>query len=198
MPVMKIKYKDIFDIKDFYLSLREWCVDHGWKDEEDLTDHMESYYGEIIRAGGVKEIFFRWRLFKPAEGSAKSKEGRSGKINYYLDLDFHALGISDTEVVKEGAKLKVQKGEINIDIYSFIDKAYEEEFSSGVLKGLRSFFTTKVYKGQLERRKKELYQEIYVFNNFIKQWFKLKRYLPHEETGEFFRSYAWPSHVKEQ
>ncbi|MBS3140391.1 hypothetical protein J4479_05295 [Candidatus Woesearchaeota archaeon] len=196
LPVMRMKYKDIFDIKEFYLALREWCVDHGWKDEEDEIDHVESYYGEITRAGGAKEIFFWWRLFKPAEGTAKA-EGKGRKVNYYLDLDFHAIGIIDTEVIKDGAKIKVQKGEINLEISSFIDKAYEAEFSSGILKEFKNFFSTKVYKRQLDRRQKELYQEIYTFNNFIKQWFKLRRYLPHEEAGEFFKSYAWPSHVKE-
>ena len=195
LPVMKIKYKDIFDIKEFYLALREWVVDHGWKDEEDETDHMESYYGEITRGAGVKEIFFWWRLFKPAEGSAKAKKGH--KINFYMDIDVHAIGLTDTEVIKDGAKIKVQKGEINMEISSLVDKAYEAEFTSGILKELKHFFSTKVYKRQLDQRKKELYQEVYALNNYIKQWFKLRRYLPFEEKGEFFKSYAWPSHLKE-
>ncbi len=195
MPAMKIKYKDIFDIKEFYLAMKEWCMDHGWRDEEDGSEHMESYYGERIN-NGVREIFFRWRLFKPAEGSAKAKVGH--KLNLYLDLDFHAIGLVDTEVIKEGAKIKVQKGEINIDIMAMIDKVYEQEFAeSELLKKLKNIFTARIYQGILDQRRKELYQEMYVLNNYIKQWFKLRRYLPHEETGEFFRSYAWPSHLKE-
>ena len=51
---------------------------------------------------------------------------------------------------------------------------------------------------QLEERKKELYREAYVLQTFIKQWFKLKRYLPYEETKSFFPSAAYPSHIKSE
>jgi hypothetical protein len=188
LPAMKLKYKDIFDLKEFYLALREWVVDNGWKDEEDSTDHMESLYGEKVSGGG-REIFFWWRLFKPAEGA---------KLNYYIDMDFHCLAIKDTEVIKDGTKIKVNKGEINIEIKSFIDLVYESELSGNWLtREFKSFFTKKIYTKQIELRRKELYQEIYAFNNYIKQWFKLRRYLPHEESKEFFKSYAWPSHVKD-
>ena len=52
-------------------------------------------------------------------------------------------------------------------------------------------------KEELEKRTKELYQEAYELQNFLKQWFKLKRYLPYEDTKSFFSSQAWPSHIRE-
>jgi len=52
--------------------------------------------------------------------------------------------------------------------------------------------------GSKEQRKKELYQEVYQLQNFLKQWFKLKRYLPYEETKNYSPSYAWPSHLREE
>ena len=51
---------------------------------------------------------------------------------------------------------------------------------------------------ELEDHRKELYREAYIMQNFMKQWFKLKRYLPYEESKSFFPSYAWPSHKKEE
>ena len=31
---LRIKFKDIFDLKGFYESLREWLLEHDWGDEE--------------------------------------------------------------------------------------------------------------------------------------------------------------------
>ena len=193
MPPMKMKYKDVFDLKAFYEALKEWFLDKGWSDEEDKKEHWESYYGEKITGGGVKEIWFWWRLFKKAPDS--------NYLTYYIDIDFHVLGLSDTEIIKNGTKMKVNKGEINIEIYSYIEKSYEAAFDGKegnfLLKEIKNLFTKRIYRKNLELRKREFYQEVYQLNNFIKQWFKLSRYLPYEESKGFFPSYAWPSHVKE-
>ena len=48
---MRVKYKDIFDMKAFYEALHEWLQEYGWKDYEDQVgagDHWESFYGERI------------------------------------------------------------------------------------------------------------------------------------------------------
>ena len=62
---------------------------------------------------------------------------------------------------------------------------------------IQNIFQKRIYRKKFEERKKELYKESYALNNFIKQWFKLKRYLPYEESKNFFPSYAWPSHLRE-
>ena len=103
-----------------------------------------------------------------------------------------------TEVVVKGRKIKTNKGEVEMGIRAFIEKNYESKFDENkFLSQVKEIFTNRIYKKNLEQRKKELYQEVYAFNNFIKQWFKLKRYLPYEEIKGFFPSQAWPSHLKE-
>jgi hypothetical protein len=193
---MKIKYKDIFDFKAFYESLHEWLLEHKWQDEEDTddqpapTDHWESYYGERIGQGGAREIWFIWRLKRKAEETP---------LTYYLDMNFHALAVTNTEVVRDGMKMKVNKGEVEMTIKPFIEQNYLQNLDGHpILKTFSALFQKRVYNKALEQRKKELYQEIYAFNNYIKQWFKLKRYLPYEESKNFFPSYAWPSHVKDK
>lgn len=194
---IKVKYKDIFDLKAFYEALHEWLLEYGWKgyqwkgDElKDDLDHWETYYGERKDQGGALEIWFQWRMMRPAEHAAF--------LTYFLDMDFHCLGIKPTQIVREGVKWEVHKGEIEITIKPMIHKKYEEEFSRNwLLKDFQQLFTKRIYRKELEERKKELYQEAYALQNFLKQWFKLKRYLPYEETKNFAPSYAWPSHMKE-
>ncbi len=189
---MRMKYKDIFDMKAFYDSLKEWMWDHGWKsDESDLNkEQWESYYFEKVDQGGAKELWIRWRLAKQAPDAPMLK--------YYLDLDFHCLGLKGTEVVKDGMKVKAHKGECELHIRAFIEPLYFKQFKEhSLLKNVIGIFNKRIYRKTIESRKKALYQECYILNNFIKQWFKLKRYLPYEETRNFYPSQAWPSHLKE-
>lgn len=192
---MKVKYKDIFDIKAFYEALFEWSKEYGWGDLMDSgggvqSEHWETYYGERVDQKGSREIWFQWRLFKDPP--------HAPFLRYYLDMDFHVLGLSNAEIVREGMKIAANKGEIEITTNTFIEKRYEKAFSkSAFLKPITSLFTERVYRKELKQREKELYQETYALQNFMKQWFKLKRYLPYEEVKGFFPSYAWPSHLKE-
>ncbi len=188
---LRVKYKDVFDLKAFYESVHEWLGQNGWGTiEEGEVDHFETFYGERIGREGMKEIWIQWRTKKEAEGAP---------FTYYLNFDYHVLGMTSIEVVKEGMKMKVNKGELDLNINAFIEEKYTQKLSDNIfLKYFFTLFRQRVYRKELEQRKKELYQEVYILQNFIKQWFKLKRYLPYEESKSFFPSSAWPSHLKEQ
>ncbi len=188
---LRVKYKDIFDLKAFYETLHEYFMDLGWNSTEGDPpgDHWETFYGEKIDGGGAREIWIRWRLVKDAPDTSF--------IRYYLDLDFHVIALLKAEVVRDGQKLKVDKGEVELNIRAYVDPLYKKQFeNSFILKQIKDLFTKRVYRRTLEQRKKELYQEVYALQNFIKQWFKMKRYLPYEESKAFFPSQAWPSHQK--
>src|SRR3989338_8677615 len=187
---MRVKYKDIFDLKGYYQFMREWLNEYNWKDEEGDGEHWETYYGERIDFKGVRELWFLWRLMKTPEGS--------NKIRYYMDFDFHCVAITDTEVIKEGKKIKTNKGEMELKIWAYIERKFLTEFEEHpLLKPFGHLFAERVYDKETYSRKKELHQELYILQNAIKQWFKLKRHLPYEETKQFWRSFAWPSHLKE-
>ncbi len=194
---LKVKFKDVFEFKSFYEELWEWCKEHGWKDWETEGENFERFYGERVTTGGIKEIWIRWRPYKTAEGSPGVKQ--NGKdlayLTYYLDIDFHILGLGSAEIVKDGKKIKTDKGEIEISIKAFIEKNYEYEFEKhSLLKGVLDVFSSRIYKKKLEERQRELYREAYVMQTFIKQWFKMKTYLPYAQGENFFPSKAWPSH----
>jgi len=187
---VRIKYKDIFDLKEFYQALHDWLLENGWSDLEDMLDHFETSYVERVSQGGVKEIWARWRLGKKVD---------EGRFIYYLDFDYHILGLVNTEVIKDGMKVKAHKGELDMYIRAYIDKHYVKDMKNhGIMKNFLNIFQKSVYHKEIVMRRRELYHQVYVLQNFIKQWFKLKRYLPYEETQTFYPSYAWPSHLKEK
>lgn len=178
-------------MSDFYESLQEWLLEYDWMDIEEGTDHFERLYDETIRQGGTKELWIRWRAYKEAPSTPA--------MAYYVDFDFHCPFLNNTEIVKEGKKFKVQKGEVELKIQSFIELKYIEDFEKHfLLKHFEKLFTQRIYSKIIEQRKKELYQEMYILQNFIKQWFKMKRFLPYEEVESFFPGRAWPSHLTER
>lgn len=187
----RVKYKDVFDMKAFYeFCLREWLLENEWGDPAGDLDHWETLYSERIGRDGAKEIWIQWRPMKKA---------KDGKFTYYLDFNFHILGLISMEVVKEGMKIKTNKGEMELIIKAFIEKNYAQEFEKNwLMKTALPLFESRIYKKEIEVRKKELYQEVQALLSVIKQWFKMKRYLPYEESKTFFTSQAWPSHTKEQ
>ncbi len=202
---MRVKYKDVFDLKGFYEALHEWLLENGWKDQQTNLDYWENYYGERIAQGGMREIWIQWRPWK-----ASSEDMM---LEYYLDFDWHCIAITNTEIVRDGKKIKLNKGEVELKIRAYIEKTYEKKLNPskedlakmGFLERLISpfirpfikLFNKKIYDNELELREKELYQETYAMQNYIKQWFKMKRYLPYEESKTFFTSQAFPSHLRE-
>jgi len=187
---LRIKYKDIFSMSDYYDSLHEYLDEHGWEPHDGSIEQWETYYAERVDKSGAKEIWIQWRVRKQAPGSEM--------ITNCVDLDFHCVALQSTEVVRDGQKMKVNKGECELVIRAFVELAYLNQLKDNFLfKQIRGLFQKRMYRQNIEQRKKELYQEMYALQNFIKQWLKLKRYLPYEETKTFFPSKAWPSHLQE-
>jgi len=116
IPEVRIKYTDIFNGKMLYQTLWMWLQENGWVDEEERGNHYETYYFERTEQNGMKELFIRWRMFKSFDNTPA--------FNFYLDFDFHWVNISNTEVIVEGQKLKVNKGIMELYIRPYIEEVY--------------------------------------------------------------------------
>jgi hypothetical protein len=190
LPDLRVKYKDIFDLREFYIALREWLTDHEYIDFEDKTEHWETQYGENNQ-DGVKEMWIWWRTHKVPKHGAY--------MTWYLDFDWHNIAIQPAEIVRDGIKVKCNKGEVEIYIKPYLELNFVKDFQKHwFLKYFTKLFKNRIYHTQIEKRRKELYQETYELQHFMKQWLKLKRYLPYEEVKGFYPSFAWPSHLPEE
>ena len=185
---MRIKYKDIFSFNEFFNAMHEWLMEQGWEAHDGDLDHWETLYTEKVDRNGLKEHLIRWRLRK--------KPANSTYLMYYLDIDFHTVALGSTEIVRGNQKIKADKGELELTITAFTQEIFRREFEkSPLLKFITSLFSKRIYNSW--PRIKDLYLDVYALNNFIKQWFKLKRYLPYEETKSYYPSQSYPSHLKE-
>ncbi len=186
---VRVKYKDVFDLKEFYDALHEYLLEHEWQPHDGGREEWETYYGERIGQTGSKEIWIIWKVKKDTPGK---------KIIYHLDFTWHCIGIQKTEIVKEGRKWSAHKGEAEIIMKAYLQQKYLTELGEHpILKHFKGVVGKRLYHKDLELKKKELYQEVYAMQSWIKQWFKMKRYLPYDEAKSFYPSFAWPSHLKE-
>jgi len=194
---LRVKYRDIFNLKEFYRAMREWLVEYGWGsvdsdgEIEKDQDWWETNYIERVSSDGSKEMYWWWRVQKLPVINSYYK--------YHLDLDFHPLGITSTEVMRDGKKFKVNKGEVEVWVYAYIEFDYKGEWSKhAFLKAFNKVFPERIFRKELyEDHKLELYREAYTLLAYMKKWFKLKSFLPYEEIAPFYPAQSYPVWKKE-
>ena len=192
----RVKFKDIFDMKALYTDLRFWLKEHQWSsvnmnEEIEGKDHWETMYLERGLPTGAIERWVFWRLQKLPVTNSYYK--------WHLDVDFHNVNLSKTEVMRDNKKLKVNKGEVEIKVWAHLEYDVGGKWSKHpILKFFSKMFPNRVFKKELfEDHKRELYREAYNFQSHIKRWMKIRRFLPYEEITPFHPSRMYPSWKKE-
>ncbi len=106
----KLKQTGYWKYKDIYNELFHWLKDHNYK-------VYEEYYNEKLLSNG-KEVLIKWRAEREV----------TDYFMFQQQLDWHILGMKDTEVEIDGKKASTQKGEVEIIFKSLIVKDYEKRW----------------------------------------------------------------------
>jgi len=139
----KVKYTGIWDFKQIYRFLYDWFVDQGYK-------IVEKGYTEKIKADG-KEIEVHW----------EAKRKISDYFQFLIKSDWMILGMSETEVQKEGVKMKMNKGYIEIKFTAVLVKDYEHRWeNTAFLKFLRGVYDRYIIKSRVEGYEDKLLAEV--------------------------------------
>jgi len=179
----RFKYKDIFGLKSFYTMLHEWINTHDWHDV-DGKDHYEDFYLEKVEPGDFKEIHIWWR---------PQKEGTSF-YRYKMLVDFKCLYLKQTEIMYKGKKLKADKGEVEMKVWSFIELDYEKKWREHpILKNFYDIYVKRILWSELLRQKLLLYRETYEMQNWMKNFLQMKLFLPILYGEQFHSSEAYPT-----
>jgi hypothetical protein len=119
IPQFRIKYNDVYHLKNLYIMMHEYLGEEGWfgslgsgmtyshRDIETL--YSEKYFQKGLHRGGT-EMWVYWRLYKFHMGKF------SGYFRNRLDVDMHMVYHQDLDVMHHGKKMRVQKGEIEFFI----------------------------------------------------------------------------------
>ncbi len=109
----KLSYDGIFNFKDFY----SFCYD--WLSENAGLSLEESEYSEKI-SGSAKEIAFKW----------KGTRNVTDYFKYEVKIGFSIRNLSEIEVNQGGAKLKSNKGKVEIKVTANLIRDYDSKFET--------------------------------------------------------------------
>ncbi len=165
-----LNYKHVFSFEYLYKRLHEWLIDEGYTDSGS-DKWIEKFYLERISGNGMKQVWVWWRTDKKFTHFVK----------FYLNVDFHGLGLTSAEIIHEGSKVKTNKGEVEVFITAHMeldpDKNWEK---SWLLKNewLRHFYINRIYKQKIDEAEQQLIKDTTRLLGAIKQYFQLESFLP--------------------
>lgn len=127
----EIRYSGVFNYEQLYLAIHGWLKDHYYQVKE-VYKHKTTPSGADI------------------ELNYKGERKESEFIKFHIDVDAKFWGLTDTEVVKDGKKQKLNKARLLIIINFKVTLDYQSHFDkSEFLVRLFNFMTFTVLKNKI-------------------------------------------------
>jgi hypothetical protein len=153
----KIKHDGIFDFKEVYRFLYAQAADLEYEIEERVYSEKNSAKG--------KEVEIHWL----------AKRKISDYFKFRIKIDWLILGMTDVEVVKGGVKLNMNKGSLEIKFTVYLEKDYEERWSStAFLKFLRGVYDNYIIRGRISDYEDKLCLEMNEISEQLKAFLVLE------------------------
>ncbi len=185
LPETKVKYKDVFNLKNLYVMMHEYLLEEKWfgkegpwasspdKQHRDIEKlYLEKFQQKGLHSGG-KELWIYWRLFKRPEGRY------SGYVRYKLNIDFHGVYLQDREIIHQGKKIKVQWGELEIMFKGTVETDYNKEWEKHwFLKHWKELYENRIMSQEMEKHEKQLWREIYRLTAVVKRYLDMRVFIP--------------------
>lgn len=191
IPEFRIKYSDIFSLRNMYIMLHELLLEESWKGLDGGSEHedVETLYSENVYQKGIhrggKEVWFWWRMQKFMEGKY------SAYLKNFLDIDAHIVYLQNVEAVHQGKKINVQKGEIELFFRARIESDYNSQWEKHwLMKHLKPIYEKRIIHVEIDKREKELWRDVYRIQARLKQYLQLKNFIPVPESF-FPKTYGW-------
>lgn len=139
----KTKYTGVWDFSEIYRFLYDWFIDHNYK-------IIEKVYTEKIKADG-KEIEIKW----------EAKKKISDYFRFLVNADWRILGMTEVDVQRNGAKIKMNKGYIEIKFTAILEKDYEHRWeNTAFIKFLRGVYDRYIIRGRIDAYEDKLLDEV--------------------------------------
>jgi hypothetical protein len=177
IPEFRVKFRDVFSLRNLYLMLHEMMLEEGWMGAEGSRegDDVEILYSENVYQKGIhrggKEIWFWWRLEKMPEWK------HSTYFKNKLDIDAHVVYLQNVEIINQGKKMTAQNAEIEMFFRARILKDYTGKWAKHpVLKYLKPIYEARIVNQEISKREKELWRDVYGLQAKVKQYLGLRSY----------------------
>jgi len=147
----------LFDFKELYSFVFTWLSKEGYDtDEKEYTEKVKPY---------GKEIFIEWHAYRRI----------SDYFKFHIKIVFSLIGMTDVEVAKEGTKLKMNRGEVRLDITGYLEKDYDNKWeTSPISKFLRGVYDKYVIRNRILVYEDKIRSEVYDMTEQIKAFLALE------------------------
>ena len=158
---LKVKYRGVFDLDDFYKKLKIWLETEGYGDEN--KNFKEAKYIESIKPYG-KNIDIKWI----------AEKNKSDYFSYYMTITFRIIGLQDIEVPYENKKIKSNKGEIDVKLSADLITNRQGKWSKNSF--IKNIYEKAIINKRIEEYKLDVYKIAYKLHDEIKMYLNLPRY----------------------
>lgn len=165
----ELEREDVLNLKPLYEMLWRWLTEEGYTDYKTGSSdkYFEHLYWERILIDGKKEHHVWWRMAKEI----------NDYIRYVVKLDFQTLNMSKAEIAYQGKKTIVDKGDIIIRVWFFVQWDWKDKIQKSFVRRWGSVLKEHIYRKEMEQHYKNLVDWGYKMHSLIKDYFE-------SETGK--------------
>lgn len=168
MPKVAVTYKGVFSFKEIYKLIHDYLAGNGFVAME-YPDYgsgadPDLYEKRYVEKGTPKEVLISW----------SSKNEVTDYYRWVIDVDFQGTAIADTEVMVEGKKAKMDKGEIKIALKGYLETDYQKKFEKHwLLKNFAKHYDEKIMASEAKEEEGTLASIYSGLHTQIKRYFRL-------------------------
>ena len=154
----KIKHSGIFDFSEFY----NFCYD--WMRDEGQMFIVEELYSEKL-SGEAKNIDVEWDCTRKVTDYFK----------FQIKVKFKVLGLQKVEITKGNAKIKTNKGQVEVKANAILVMDYQGKFEKNAFqKFLRAIYEKWIIASRIEQFEDKLTGDADEFLNQAKAYLDLE------------------------
>ena len=134
-PVQFVKHRGFFNYSDLLQAVRNWFIDENF----DLLD-MPMYKQKFPGPTGTEHEF-----------RMRGKKNITEYVKYDLEFSMRVYNLRDVEIIQDGKKIKVQDGQIWVEIIPILILDWQDRFKGSgpfapFLKSLDEFYRKYIIK----------------------------------------------------
>lgn len=154
----KIKFTGVFSFADFYQFCYKWLTD-----QEELTISEDSYSEKIT--GDTKNLTIKWTCSRKITDYFK----------YEIKIVYLIMSMASIEVVQNGAKVKTNRGYIEVGVKGTLVRDYEGKFEKRAFqKFMRGIYEKWIIVSRVKEYEDKLVGVCDDFLNQAKAWLDLE------------------------
>ena len=156
---LKLNYEGLFEVNELFKMVDAWFYEKGYDKYEKKNEE------QVLPTG--REILLELRPWKKTTDYAKNE----------IRVRIFMHGVKDVEVEKEGAKVKMNQGEVQMVFDGYLETDYENRWENKpFFYFLRTLFDKYIYKGYISKFEGNLVNDVHDLHTRIKAFLNMYRY----------------------